>query len=359
MLVEGVEYRTGLQNLLIPGKSRYLHHPHVVAADIVHGHLLHSLPFSYTTLGALSAMKPVVWTLYDMWPLTGHCSYPDMYGCERWRMGCGQCPALGDWPAIGRDTTRFLWKRKARAYGATSMQLVCPSAWLAERAQQSELLGHCDITTIPVGLDTDVFRPTRKASAREVLQLPIDARVVLFVSLGLESPRKGFSYLVQALQEIREGWMGAENLILLCVGEGDERVSASFPVRTLGRIDNDVLLASCYSAADVFVGPSVAEVLGQVFLESIACGTPCVAFDAGGVGEPVRHLDTGYLAKNRDASDLARGIRYVLEDAKRREVMSVRCREHAVKEYSIDVVVEKYLAVYRQALQNHAASAPG
>jgi glycosyltransferase involved in cell wall biosynthesis len=112
-------------------------------------------------------------------------------------------------------------------------------------------------------------------------------------------------------------------------------------------------MATCYTAADVFVGPSLSESFGQVFVEAMACGVPCVGFNTTAVPEVVRHMETGYLAEHKDSIDLARGIQRCLSDEALRRQMSRRCREIAEREYTLEREVQCYVEVYRSAIAQH------
>jgi glycosyltransferase involved in cell wall biosynthesis len=119
-------------------------------------------------------------------------------------------------------------------------------------------------------------------------------------------------------------------------------------------LDEEVL-ADAYRAADVFAVPTLADVLTQTAPESIACGTPCVAFDRGGVVDVVRHLETGYQAAFGDVEDLARGLTTLLGDEELLTRLSRRCREVAETEFSVDRQVERYAALYEELGAEQAA----
>ena len=291
----------------------------------------------------------MVWTLLDMWPLTGHCAYS--YDCERWKTGCGCCPILSDYPALAVDTTALLWRIKQGVYRRSEVTIVTPSRWFTEVVRQSPLLGRFRVVQIPLGLDTHVFTPLPKPAARLALGLPDDAKVIVFVAAGLAERRKGATFVFQALQELARA--GTNHLWLMTVGPGravPEHTPLPYPIRHLGEISDDHILATCYSAADVLVAPSLVEGFGQVFSEAMACGTPCVAFETGGVPEVVRHLETGYLARRGDALDLAKGLGLLLDDEALCLRMSARCRQVAEEEYSLELMARRHLELYEELL---------
>ena len=349
-LVNRFETATGLQYLLQPWQNEFLRHPYTREADVINLHNLHSGYFPYRMLPRLSQHVPIVWMLHDLWAFTGHCGYPNLYECERWKTGCGQCPSLSDYPPLSRDTTAFLWRTKRRVYRRSRITLTTPSQWLADAVRQSPLLGHCEVQCIPHGVDTTIYTPSPKLAAREKLGLPPDAKIVLFSAFEAFLRRKGGVYLFEALQRLHG--LGMKDLLLVTVGQGRDTISEKygFPVRALGRIRDERAMAQCFSAADIYVGPSLAETFGLVFGEAMACGTPVVAFAGTGASEVVRHMETGYLARFQDSEDLARGIQLFLENPDFLEACGRRAREVAEQEYTLALQARRLVALYEHVI---------
>ena len=317
-------------------------------ADVIQLFNTHGGYFSHTALAAISRRRPVVWRLSDMWPMTGHCSYS--YECERWKTGCGSCPHLSEYPRLRMDTTALLWRIKRRVYANCRLTIVVPSKWIHRLASESPLLNRFPIHLIPNGIDLEVFRPTPKKSARERVGIDPNSRVVLFSAGSILLHRKGASFLKEALKQLAQ--QGMQNVIVFIVGEDTDKWNSdiSFPVKALGFVHDDQELAQVYSAADLFVLPTLAENFPNGILESMACGTPVVSFNVGGVPEAVRHMETGYLAAYQDAGDMAQGIQLLLGDPDLRLRMSRRCREVAEREYSLDLQSRRFLTLYRDLL---------
>jgi glycosyltransferase involved in cell wall biosynthesis len=292
--------------------------------------------------------------MHDLWSITGHCGSPYMYGCERWKTGCGRCPALSDHPAIAVDTTAWLWRIKSRVYRRSALTFVTPSEWLAAMVRQSPLLERFEVRSIPHGLDTSVFAPTPKRVAREALGIPPDAKVVLFAAFDLYLYRKGGVYLFEALRRLRAE--GRRDLLLVTVGSSQALLKPEheLPLQNLGLIRDERALATCFSAADVYAGPSLHETFGLVFMEAMACGTPVVAFDNTAVPEVVRHLETGYLARSKDADDLASGIRRLLDDDAERERLGRQGRAMVEREHTVERQAQRYLELYREVIAARA-----
>jgi glycosyltransferase involved in cell wall biosynthesis len=191
----------GLSYLPLISSFAIAQHPFYQAAEVLQLHNLHSGFFNYLALPKLTQHKPAVWTLHDMWALTGHCSYS--YECDRWKSGCGQCPHPETYPAIKVDNTHLEWKLKSWVYGQSNLAIVAPSSWLVKQAQQS-ILNRFAIHHIPHGIDTSLYQPLDPQKCRHLLGIPTDKRhVLLFVAFSLKEARKGADLLIQALQGLR------------------------------------------------------------------------------------------------------------------------------------------------------------
>lgn len=312
--------------------------------DIIHLHWLGAGFLSVETLGRLD--KPLIWTLHDSWPFTGGCHVP--YDCVRYRQHCGACPVLGS--SREEDLSRWTWNRKAKAWRDLNLTVVAPSRWLADCARSSSLFRDFRVEVIPNGLDTKTFQPRDKDHCRTLLGLPNDRKIILFGAVkGTTDPNKGFELLKSALQILgKEG----SNMLALVFGssEAHEAPDLGLPVVSLGRIQDDQKLATVYSAADVFVAPSLQEAFCQTAAEAMACGTPVVAFGATGLLDVVDHQECGYLAQPYDVEDLAHGIAWVLEDRSRRDELSIRARRRVESQFQQKQVAQRYLDLYAEML---------
>jgi glycosyltransferase involved in cell wall biosynthesis len=168
---------------------------------------------------------------------------------------------------------------------------------------------------------------------------------VLFVADSATIQRKGFEYLAAALA----GLGGRSDLFLLSVG-GHAPVVSGLPLLHLGKISNDRYLSLIYSAADVFVIPSLQESFGQTVIESLACGTPVVGFNTGGIPDMVRPGITGQLAEVGNALALGDAIVRVLDDPSGHALMSRNCRAIAASEYSMTAQATAYRALYEMLI---------
>jgi glycosyltransferase involved in cell wall biosynthesis len=334
-----------LQYVFYPSSFGVLADAWFRSASVVQLHNLHGSYFGFTALPAISRLRPVVWQLHDQWGLTGHVAYS--LDCERWRRGCGMCPYLDEYPRLRGDTTALLYRLKDRVYSGSRLTLVVPSRWMADIVDASPLLGRFPVRYIPTGIDTAVFKPGDRDDARRRLRLPLDRRIVFFAAANINERRKGLHLLAEALRRLDDP------PLLLVAGSGT--VARGIETRYLGSVLDEEVLADAYRAADLFAVPTLADVLTQTAPESIACGTPCVSFDRGGVIDVVRHLETGYQAPFGDVDGLASGLTTLLGDEQLLARLSARCREVAETEFSVDRQVERYAGLYEELLDGSPA----
>ncbi len=312
------------------------------AADVVNLHSLYNfldLELFFSTVGAV---KPVVWTLHDMVAFTGGCIYAG--DCERFKTACSECPILAG--AGLPDWSLDLWRRKAAAYGnidPARFHIVTPSRWMAERVRASALLGRFATSVIPYGLDTEAYAPRDRAHCREVLGLPPDAKVALFVTqYDIRNTRKGFAELTEALRSFTD----MEDLVLLTIGKGGEPKGLRHPVRHIGEVSNERLQSMIYSAADVYLIPSLEDNLPLVVQESMACGTPVAGFASGGIPEMVEDGVHGRLVETGDSKALAAALAELLDDDAARREMGRACRARAEAEFGLERQARAYREVY-------------
>lgn len=290
--------------------------------------------------------KPLVWTLHDMWPFTGGCHYDS--GCGRYQEACGKCPILKTSKNI--DMSHWIWKRKEKAWKELDIVIVTPSNWLADCAKNSSLFHDFRIEVIPNGLDLNRFKPFDKHTAREILLLPQDKKLILFGAVNSTSDkRKGFQHLQSAMKNIyMNGWGNNFEVVVFGSSEPINSLELGLKIHYLGHLPGDIALSLLYAAADVMVVPSTQENLANTVMESLSCGTPCVAFNIGGMPDMIEHKHTGYLASPFNTEDLAKGIIWVLEDDERWKVLSLQARRKVENEFDIQTVAKKYANLYEE-----------
>jgi glycosyltransferase involved in cell wall biosynthesis len=309
--------------------------------DVIHLHWVAGFVDIEAFFSALPRRTSVVWQLHDMNPITGGCHYDQ--DCGRHISGCGACPQLGS--TDPEDLSRQIWKRKQGVFGALEvnrLHLVVPSRWMLQLVKDSPLFAQFPVTLIPYGVDLEEFAPRDRSLAREVLGIPQGAQVVMFVSDHLTNRRKGFSVLSAALSELSQ----AHNLFLVSVGRGNPQGTGPIPGVHMGEVGNDRWLSVIYSAADLFVIPSLQDNLPNTVLESMACGTPVVGFDVGGIPDLVRPGRTGQLVPIGDAVALRQAITHLLNAPSTCRQMGAECRKVAMEECSYELLAMRHTALY-------------
>jgi glycosyltransferase involved in cell wall biosynthesis len=323
--------------------------PHAMMAqippcDVVNLHWVAGMVDYGSFFPLMTRTTPVVWTLHDMNAFTGGCHYD--HRCGRFSGSCGACPQLGS--NGEQDLSRAVWERKRRAIMAAKtgrLRIVTPSRWLAEEARKSSLLSEIRVDVIPYGLDLDVFMPRDKAYSRDLLGIPQDARVVFFLADVVDNRRKGFSFLLEALPHCAKR---VEKLLLVSLGQQPPQADGRMPWLHLGSVHDDRLLSAVYSAADIFVLPSLQDNLANTVLESMACGVPVVSFDAGGTPDMVRPGITGQLVPAFEVPVLASTIVELLNAPDVLKTMSAHCRRVALEDYPLVLQAERYASLYQE-----------
>lgn len=309
-------------------------------SDLIHLHNLHGAYFSPFVLPCLTSLKPTVWTLHDEQAFTGHCAYS--FDCKKWQAGCGNCPDLNFYPKIKKDTTDFLLQTKKKIYDFSDFTVACPSHWLANRSQQS-ILGGKDIRVIYNGIDEKVFTPTAKPYARKLLNLPIDKKILLFSASGsINNPQKGGKYILETYKKLKN------NKDYLFVNLGADKTKTKQNWIDVPYINDEKQLALYYSAADLFIYPSQAEVFGLVIAEAMACETPVIAFNNSAIPELVNHMETGYLAENKNVGDFINGVKTLLEDENLNKRAGISGREVVIEKFTLDRMIDQYIQLYQE-----------
>jgi glycosyltransferase involved in cell wall biosynthesis len=330
--------------------SSVINHPEVRDADVIHLHWVNHGFLSPKFLAQLDELeKPIVWTFHDSNAFTGGCHV--RYACENYHKECGSCPLLR---FSGKDDlSHKTWLRKKKAYSELNCHIVAPSNWMADSVKLSSLMGFRAVTVIPNTIETNVFKPYVKAEAKKILKINPDKFVMMSGFMPSKNDKhKGTSYLIEALNDLanRPGII-RENMELVIFGNKQNVEMPDLPFKTtfLGSINNDEHLAKCYSAADVFIAPSLEDNLPNTVMESLSCATPVVAFKTGGIPDMVKHLENGYLAEYKSSEDLATGIEWLYHDENAPDIQK-EARRTILIQFSEAVIAEKHLLLYQSLI---------
>ena len=321
-------------------------HPLVKEADLIHIHWINHGFLSINSIQQLiKTGKQIIFSLHDMWTFTGGCHYAA--DCVHYEKECGNCFWLnkpGD-----KDLSHKIWTKKSQVYNTKSnIRFVTSSKWLRNCAPNSSLLNKQSVIDLVTPLNTNVFQPLEKPSLRKEFNISSDKKTILFLAMNAKDERKGFIYLLNSLKKLSET---NSNYEIIVVGKSSEDLLAQVSLKShlLGFVSSKERIIEAYNAADIFVIPSLEDNLPNTIMESLACGTPCVGFDAGGIPEMIDHQINGYIAKFKDVEDLAAGIRWVLEHPNL-EGLKANARKKALDTYAAPVVAKQYIQLYKDTL---------
>lgn len=288
--------------------SNVVKHPLVRGADIVVIHWCNSFLSYASVRKLLKSGKKIVFFMHDTWLFTGGCHVN--LECDKYKNGCGDCPYIKG--NKKKDLSYKNFRAKQKLLWKYPVYVVGPSKWIIDCASKSVITKNKQLSYLANCIDGMVFKPfeTRK-QLREKYGIPFDKKIVLFGAAfnGTQNKNKGFQYLLDSLS-----YLPKEEYYLLIFGNcKKEDVTWKQEHKLLGYIHSEEKMAEVYNLADVYVTPSLQESFGFTVCESMACGTPVVAFPVGGIKEQISHRKNGYLAGYKDSKDIAEGIRFCTE----------------------------------------------
>jgi glycosyltransferase involved in cell wall biosynthesis len=234
---------------------------------------------------------------------------------------------------------------------AKNISFVTCSNWLGDVAKQSSLLKNASIQAIPNPIDTDIFSPKDKVTVRAKWKVDPSAKIILFGAANINDRRKGITYLVEALHRLKNNYTQDSPVEIVIFGKNKhfDVSTLPFPVHQLNVISSPTDMAEIYSLANVYVSASIEDNLPNTIMEAMACGTPTVAFNTGGIPDLIDHQQNGYLAEFESAADLAAGIKQILTSANADE-FSAAARDKVLREFNNDKVAGQYIRLYNTIL---------
>jgi len=318
-------------------------------ADIVHCHNLHAGFFNLKAFQKISKEKKLIWTLHDMWAITYGTAHTYSDKIEN---GFYELPSNEKHPYYNDlvKNKKYLKNKKRQIYDKSHFHLVVPSVWLKNKVEKS-LLGDKPIHLIHNGIDNKTFKRFDKKESREKLNLPLDKKIITFLADGGEANSgKGWKYVENIIDYFKE----KPDIVFMCIGRrSSQKKQSGKKIIFIDYISDKKTLAEYYSASDIFLFTSIAENFPLVILEAMACGLPIVSFDVGGVKEAVIHNKNGYISKYCDVSDTIRGIESIqnLMEAER-DKMSQDSIRRISENFSLDIMTEKYIELYKSLMKN-------
>lgn len=321
-------------------------HKLIKEADIIH---IHWVNFGFISLNALKKLlklnKPILWTLHDMWILTGGCFYSQ--GCNKYQVACEKCHLLKKNSLLAEN----IFNVKKELFKSSNIHTAAISSWTKSIIENSFLFKNKHVAELSNPIDTQKFIFKNKLQIKQKLNLSVDKIHIGFVAFNVNDKRKGASFLKQSLDllfdekpELRE------KLELVAIGSSkDKQFFDNLPVFFTGYITNIDDLVDYYNACNFMLLPSVEDNLPLVIQEAMACKTPIIAFDTGGIKDLVVHKKTGYLSKYLDIVDFKNGILYFIGNST--EQIGENARIHIEENYSYKIIAQKAVEVYSSLLK--------
>lgn len=323
-------------------------HPWVQEADIIAINWINQGLLSLSGIRALSKLgKPIVWTMHDMWCMTGICHHA--YECQGFQSWCGYCPFIKS----GRhenDLSRKIWLKKQRLYRDAGIHFVAVSNWVADKARESGLLKEQSVSVIPNALPVDFFITKPTAPVKQY-NIDYSRKLILMGAARLDDPIKGLEYAIEAFNYIFDNHPELANQcsVVLFGDLRDETLLKKIRMHYhhLGRINDNKLLRQLYAASSVVVSTSLYETFGCTLIEGQASGCVPVSFGMGGQSDIIDHKVNGYIADYKSSKSIAEGIIWALNNTIEREALHQSVKER----FSSEVVATEYIRLFHRLLK--------
>lgn len=315
--------------------------------DIIHLHNIHGYYLHYPLLFSFLRewKKPVVWTLHDCWPYTGHCAHYMYANCDKWKSECHHCPLLSNYPkCVLFDNSKRNYRLKRDAFLIPNLTLVPVSKWL-EKELKSSFLADIPSRQIYNGIDTELFQPNSQHMAiREKYNIATDRQIVLGVASNWY--RKGLPDFLRLAQILP-----ANRYQVVMVGLKEKELQ-QVPASVVGipRTGNVEELIQLYTTAAVLFNPTWEDNLPTTHLEAQACGTPVVSYDTGGCAETISPqvgtiVPRGNLLQALEAIEHAAELKPQNRDACRRFII-----DNFNKEKNFGLYADLYSRLIKQGV---------
>ena len=322
-------------------------HPLIAEADVIAINWINQGMLSLDELEALTRLgKPIIWTMHDMWCLTGVCHHA--LECDNYKAQCGNCQFISN----GRrknDLSHTTWLRKNEIYKNSNIYFVPVSNWLAEKCRQSSLLADKQIEVIHNAFPID-FYSTTPSSLVQGFGIDYDKNLILMGAARLDDPIKGFEYAIEAINVFSKTNPDlAKKCEVVFFGEVRDiqlLKRLRMPYLHLGRINDPKAIRQLYASAKVVISTSLYETLPGTLIEGQAAGCVPVSFGMGGQADIIDHKVTGYIAEYKSPKSIAEGIAWALETAPDREMLHNSVRE----KFASKVIAQRYIELFKKLL---------
>ena len=309
-------------------------------ADIIYVHWALGGFLNLSSFAKLAELgKPVIFFMHDMWNITGGCHHS--FSCEKYKSHCYDCQVFSTHKE--KDLSYKGFEKKNKFYSEfANLYFISPSKWLYDCAKQSALIKTKPIFHIPNILDHTFYKPLDKATSKKAFNIDINKKVIGFGAMSIDSPFKGWEYLLEALKILYRDSEFSDISVLIFGSGYKKEIDDQIPFKTIftGHLDDEYSTLLVYNAADVFIAPSLADNLPTTVLESLSCGTPVVGFNVGGIPDMIDHKKNGYLSKYKDAEDITIGIKFCLNN---------NIKGYNLAQFDTEFIIKQHISLWNQA----------
>lgn len=317
--------------------------------DIVHIHNIFENYIGMKDISYIAKKCKVIWTLHDMWAMTGHCAYP--LECTMWKnKECSKCIYPRRYPAYYFNDVHYKYSLKKKSFANGDIVYVVPSKWMFSVCKESFLKNE-EIKVIYNGINTLKYRPLDKEKLRKKYAIKNNQFIIFFTAAVVTNKIKGIAFLLEALREIEQ----KDQITIITAGNGkfDNELSG-YDLRQMGFVRDEKVMNELYNIADIYVNPSIAESFGCTAAESEATGTPVIAFASGGLSEIVTN-DTGWIVDTGDVESLKKAIENAFNEKKNAlsnyEVKQKAARQRVEYYFNEREMINQYEVLYENVIQ--------
>lgn len=313
-----------------------------IKPDVIHIHNIHGYYANYKMLFKYLAEKgiPTVMTMHDFWLMTGHCAYINK-SCEKWKIGCGNCPRLSEYPASLFDRSCKNWMLKKTLFGAFDKDklIIVPVSYWLERFAKRSLLHNCHFKVIQNGVDVKLFQPYEGEHSDLWKKIDWSKHTIITVA-DRWTDANGFNDIIELSRIL------PENMQIVMVGLNyQQQQGLPSKIVGIGHTDNVKQLVELYTSADVLFNSSTEVTFGLVTAEAMACGTPAIVFK-NTAGEEIVNEETGFAIT--DIKEIPALVCKCKENA---NAYKVDCRKRIVENFDSVKQYSKYVTLYNELLQ--------
>lgn len=320
-------------------------------ADIIHLHWVNHGLLSLEQIHKLSHWsKPIIWTLHDLWPITGGCHIPfkfyqnNLNICPEYYLGCTQCPLLPN----SKYPENLLSAKKL--FNHYNIHYIAVSKREADLVRKSSLnINHNNISIISPNLDLTTNPPSQPITYPWYQS---DINYIILVAANPSDPVKGPYLLQEVCIQLKEICIKhCIKIELLLVGHPPTTaplLELAIPTHFLG-LKSEEELQHLYTLASICISTSIFETFGQTLIESLAKGTPVIAFRSFGPEDIIQNGVNGYLIDSYNARLMAESIVQLLYDISTGKITKEHCQD-SINHFDDRPIAEQHIALYKKIL---------